>query len=93
MVTNSLDTKLRALATDGELTYLSICPVAGKEGVVFAASYSPASFGGSTARDADPVKACLAAIENYEGMHRTKRVTKKTLPEKEATAAVDEFGL
>jgi ribosome-associated translation inhibitor RaiA len=63
---SELETQLRRLAANGEFTYLSVIPVAGKGeyGVVFEASVSPASrFGHSQARDADPVAAILKAIE------------------------------
>ena len=63
--TSELEAKLRSLAANGELTYLSLTPVAGKgdHNVVFHAVVSPASrFGNRTGRDADPVKAILAAL-------------------------------
>lgn len=69
----ALDKTLRDLAARGELTYLSLSPVAGKGGsgnkgnVVFAAIYSPAStFGHGRADDPDPVKAILKAIESVK---------------------------
>lgn len=59
-MTGDLETKLRALAKNGEFTYMSVCPVAGG----FHARVTPASrFGHSDGRDADPVKALLAAID------------------------------
>ena len=70
---SELETQLRRLATNGELTYLSIVPSAGKgeNGVIFVAQVSPASnykarktwVSYSEGRDADPVKAILKAIE------------------------------
>jgi hypothetical protein len=63
---SELETSLRRLAKNGELTYLSLIPVAGKgeNGVVFHATVSPASkWGNMEGRDADPVKALLAALE------------------------------
>lgn len=64
---SDLENGLRRLAANGELTYLSLIPVAGKgqDGVVFHASVSPSSrFGHSDGRDADPVKALEKAIES-----------------------------
>lgn len=64
--TKTLDERLREAAAAGELTHFSLVPVAGKgrDGIVFAASYSPASkWGHGHARDADPVKAGLAAFD------------------------------
>ena len=72
----SLEETLRVLANAGELSYLSIVPTAGngRGGVVFSACYSPASkFGQGMARDPDPVKAILAAINDT----RMKDVVKK----------------
>ena len=65
---SELETQLRRLAANGELTYLSIIPVVGKGrdggNTVFAAQVSPASrFGHSEGRDPDPVAAILKAIE------------------------------
>lgn len=61
-----LEAHLRAIAERGELTYLSVVPVAGKgfDGVTFVAQLSPASrWGHFEGRDADPVKALLKAID------------------------------
>lgn len=61
-----LEAKLRELANRGELTHFSIVPVAGKGGkggVVWAASYSPASkWGAGFGRDPDPIKAAMMAF-------------------------------
>ena len=58
----SLETTLRDLAARGELTYVSVVPVAGKGGIVYSATVAPASkFGHVFGRDADPVKAILKA--------------------------------
>lgn len=80
---SELDKALRKLADNGELTYLSLAPVAGKSetGVVFSARVAPASrFGHSDGRDADPVKALLQAIEGLPKSVKTgkrKRVAKE----------------
>lgn len=59
----ALEKTLRDLAAAGELTYLSIVPVAGPGGVVFSATFSSASkWGHSTETHADPVQAALDAI-------------------------------
>ena len=61
-----LEEKLRALARNGELTYLSMVPVAGlgEYGCTFVAQIAPASrFGHVEGRDGDPVKALVNAID------------------------------
>ena len=63
---SELETKLRQLAKNGELTYLSMVPVAGlgEYGATFVAQVSPASrFGHVEGRDDDPVKALVNAID------------------------------
>ena len=63
---SQLEEKLRALARNGELTYLSMIPVAGlgEYGCTFVAQIAPASrFGHVEGRDADPVKAILIALD------------------------------
>lgn len=65
-MTSELETKLRQLAKNGELTYLSMVPVAGlgEYGCTFVAQVDPASrFGHSEGRDSDPVKALLIALD------------------------------
>lgn len=84
----SLDTMIQDLAARGELTYLSLAPVAGKggdKGVVFAAVYSSASkWGHGMARDADPVEALKKAIADV----RLPKVKRK-LEEAIAAAPVE----
>lgn len=62
----SLEDMIRAAAANGELTHLSLIPVAGKGpgNIGWAASYSPASkWGQGFGRDPeDPVKALKAAL-------------------------------
>jgi hypothetical protein len=63
---SELETKLRQLAKNGELCYLSMVTVAGKGeyGVTFVAQVTPASrFGYVEGRDSDPVKALLNALD------------------------------
>jgi len=63
---SELETKLRTLARNGELTYLSMIPVAGigEYGCTFVAQIAPASrFGHVEGRDADPVKALVNALD------------------------------
>jgi len=65
-MTSELETKLRNLAARGELTYLSMVPVAGKGeyGCTFVAQVDPASrFGHVEGRDSDPVKALVNALD------------------------------
>ena len=74
---SDLETRLRALAANGELTYLSLAPVAGKGGVVFAVIVSPASkFGHIEARDADPVAAILTALDKLPKSFTKERTRK-----------------
>lgn len=80
---SELEEKLRALASQGELTYLSIIPVVGKGrdggNTVFAAQVTPASrFGHSEGRDPDPVAAILKAIEGLP-----KSFVKEPKPDKD----------
>ena len=63
---SQLEEKLRALARNGELTYLSMIPVAGlgEYGCTFVAQIAPASrFGHVEGRDGDPVKALVKALD------------------------------
>lgn len=63
---SKLEKRLREAAESGELSYLSVVPVAGKgpNDIVFLATYSPASrLGNSVARNADPAVAILEALE------------------------------
>jgi hypothetical protein len=74
----NLELELRVLATRGELTYLSLIPVAGKGGVVYHARYTPASgFGHGDGRDADPVNAILAAIADRPAEEKPKRKSRE----------------
>ena len=63
---SQLEEKLRALARNGELTYLSMIPVAGlgEYGCTFVAQVTPASrFGYVEGRDSDPVQAIVNALD------------------------------
>jgi uncharacterized protein YodC (DUF2158 family) len=65
------DEALRDAAKRGELTYVSICPRAGRGGVVFCAWYRGASEGLSGfGEDADPGKAIAAAIADAKAPRR-----------------------
>jgi hypothetical protein len=72
-----LDETLRALAERGELTYLSVVPIAGKGGIVFSARYTPATgFGHGDGSDADPVEAILKAIADRPVPVKRTRATR-----------------
>lgn len=61
----SLEDMIRAAAFNGELTHLSVVPVAGKgkDNISWSASYSPASkWGAGFAVDPDPVQAIKSAM-------------------------------
>ena len=63
---SELENKLRNLAAKGELTYLSVIPVAGlgEYGATFVAQIAPASrFGHVEGRDGDPVTALVNALD------------------------------
>jgi hypothetical protein len=65
------DDALRAAAKRGELTYISLCPKAGRGGVVFAAFYRGASEGiVGQAENADPGKAIAEAIADAKTSRR-----------------------
>lgn len=65
MATGKLEDVLRNLAASGDCTYVSLVPKAGPGGIVWSASFSPASkFGNGYAEDADIVQAILKAIED-----------------------------
>lgn len=93
---SNLEEKLRVLAGKGELTYLSLVSVAGKGdyGVVFHAIVSPSSrFGHYEARDADPVKALVAALDTVptsKPRETTKIVAEKPEPRRK-TVSVGEL--
>jgi hypothetical protein len=73
----TLEERLRILANAGELSHLSICPTAGKGpgGIVYSASFSPASaWGHGFARDADPVNALMAALDDERFASLTKKL-------------------
>lgn len=79
----SLEDRLRSLANAGELTHLSIIPTAGKGpgGIVYSASYSPASqWGHGTGRDPDPVKAILQALDDPAFKKLAKKIAPNTKP-------------
>ncbi len=82
---SNLETKLRQLAENGELTYLSLTPLAGKGGIVFCAQVSPASrFGHSEGRDADPVNAIHAAIDGLPKSFAKTKASKRNITVQEA---------
>lgn len=63
---SDLEIKLRQLAKNGELVYLSMVTVAGEGeyGCTFVAQVTPASrFGHVEGRDSDPVKALVNALD------------------------------
>lgn len=75
-----LEARLRALAAKGELTHFSLAAVAGKgpKGVVWSASYCPASsWGAGFGRDADPIKAAMMAFEDVRLPAAIKRLAKQ----------------
>jgi hypothetical protein len=79
---STLEKTLRDLAAAGELTYLSVVPVAGDGpgNIVFSASYSPASrWGHGTGRHVDPVEAIMLAVK--AASTRGKRPVKEPEPE------------
>lgn len=87
----SLEDTLRALANAGELSYLSLIPTAGpgRGGVVFSASFSPASkWGQGMARDPDPVNAILSAIHDtrMKDLVKTLKIDTAELPMVSQTA-------
>lgn len=76
----SLEDMIRAAAKNGELTHLSVCAVAGKGpgGIVWSATYSPASkWGSGFGHDADPVNAIMQAMQDkrFGGLVKTLRST------------------
>lgn len=78
-----LEARLRALIAKGELTHFSLCPVAGKgpNGVVWSASYCPAStWGAGFGRDPDPIKAAMMAFEDVRLPAAIKRLAKQAVP-------------
>ena len=78
---SELERRLRQIANNGELTYLSMIPVAGKGGVVFCAQVSPASrFGHSEGRDSDPVEALLKAINGLPKSFVKDKPSKRNAP-------------
>lgn len=84
---SELETKLRNLAARGELTHVSLVPVAGtgEYGVTFVAQVAPASrFGHVEGRDPDPVTALVNALDALP----TSFVKDK--PKREAESSVKE---
>ena len=76
----SLEDVIRAAAAAGELTHLSVCAIAGKGpgGIVWSATYSPASkWGSGFGRDADPVTAIKMAMQDkrFGGLVKKLRST------------------
>jgi hypothetical protein len=89
-----LEAKLRKLAVRGELTHFSIIPVAGKGpgGVVWCATYSPASkWGSGFGRDADPITAAMMAFKDVR-LPNAVRALAETSPEAKAIAESVERG-
>lgn len=77
MSTGKLEQTLRDLAERGELTYLSVVPIAGKGGIVYSARYTPATgFGHGDGSDADPVGAMLKAIADKPVPVKRTRTTR-----------------
>lgn len=79
----TLEAMIRAAAKNGELTHLSVVPIAGKgpDGVVWSASYSPASkWGSGFGRHADPVEAIKLAMtdQRFKGLVTKLRSTLET---------------
>ena len=77
----NLEDILRALAANGELTYISLAPTAGKGpgGIGWAATYSPASrWANGFGKHDDPVEAIKLAI-NDERMGEIVHGLRKTL--------------
>ncbi len=66
-MSGELEAELRKRAEAGELTYISLAPVAGKgeRGIEYVATYSPATeWGHSFGRHADPVTAIMLALND-----------------------------
>ena len=67
-----LEKRIRDIAAIGNLTYVSLVPVAGKGGIVWIARVSPANRGNGEGtshfdgKDADPVKALHAALDGIK---------------------------
>jgi hypothetical protein len=81
----SLEDMLRILANAGELTHLSIIPRTGKGpgGVVYNASFSPASkWGHGFGTDPDPVFAIIKAIndERFATLVKKLKIDTSVLP-------------
>jgi hypothetical protein len=96
--TITLDERLREIAARGELTHLSLIPVAGKGtapgGVVFSASYSPAStWGHAICTHPDPVEALMMAIDEKLPPERRRKPVEEAPPAVAAETVTDEFGL
>jgi hypothetical protein len=73
-----LDDVLRNLAASGDCTYVSLVPKAGPGGIVWSASFSPASkFGTGFAEDADIVQAVLKAVESTRS-HKLARTVERS---------------
>lgn len=73
----NLEDMIRAAAKNGELTHLSVVPIAGKgpKGVSWAASYSPATkWGSGFGNDSDPVKAIKLAMNDKRFAGLAKRL-------------------
>lgn len=94
----NLEDMIRAAAKNGELTHMSVVPVAGKgpDGIVWSATYSPASqWGAGFGRDADPVKAIKLAMTDDRFKKLTRQLgetLKKAAPtDKRAAKALDKL--
>ncbi len=87
---SNLEELIRAAAAAGELTHLSIVPVAGKgpQGIGWSASFSPGSaWGTGFAVAADPVDAIIGAMTD-ERLRKTVRKIEKVLAEAPPEAVV-----
>lgn len=86
------EAKIRELAARGELTHFSLVPVAGKgpSGIVWSASYSPASkWGSGFGRDADPIKAAMMAFDDIRLPKMVRQFSKSDADAKEIADALD----
>lgn len=97
----NLDEMIRAAAANGELTYLSLAPTAGKgpQGIGWSACYSPATKWGQGfgRHESDPVMACKLAMTDERlgnvvgALHRTLVKAAPTNPE--AARAIKQLDL
>lgn len=98
-----IEDMIRAAATNGELTYISLCAVAGKgpNGVSWSATYSPASkWGNGFGHADDPIEAMKLALTDtrlgkvVNDLHKTLTKVSKDHPLKaRATEAAKGLGV